>query len=113
MGGRACAKVDAKSLETLPSSDFQPTVGLAVEPVPSLQVEGTPATPQVIVDPISKETGSHQHNEVFTMESAAQKGLDAVERMAESAQADSPVFLSDMVKTSKKRRRNDDGEWFF
>ncbi len=60
MGGRACSKVDVKSLETLPSSDAQPSTGLETEPFPVLKSEETLATPQVTVDPTSKEAGLHQ-----------------------------------------------------
>ena len=62
-------------------------------------------------DPTSKDSGSIEHEDAQKMESAAQEGVDAVQHMLEGANPESPVFLSDMVKTSKKRKKNDNGKW--
>ena len=54
-------------------------------------------------------------NEVEHMEVVVQEGINAVESMMQAQDKlespESPIFLSDMVQTSKKRKKNDDGEW--
>lgn len=49
--------------------------------------------------------------DVELMESVAQAGVEAVERMVETEDgSDSPIFLSDLVKNSKKRKATKDGK---
>ena len=48
------------------------------------------------------------------MDFVTQEGVEAVERMVHcDANPDSPVFLSDMVKNSKKQKKHDDGKFFW
>ena len=52
-----------------------------------------------------------EHEDAKKMEITAQEGVDIVQAMLDGDNSKSPVFLCDMVKKSKKRKKNDDGKW--
>ena len=87
--------------DLLLTSDKTPTVDLES----SEQIGGEPDT---------KETKALVAVDVKMMDFVAQEGVEAVERMVHcDANPDSPVFLRDMVKNSKKQKKHDDGKFFW
>lgn len=67
-------------------------------------------TPAVEVEPSEQTEGEPEPKETEPMEDVDVK----MQRMVHGdADPDSPVFLSDMVKNSKKRKKHDDGKSFW
>ncbi|KAI5079286.1 hypothetical protein GOP47_0004765 [Adiantum capillus-veneris] len=75
------------------------------------QVLVDPPASTAAFEPQPSKSSPKEDATVDDVEAIAQEGVDAVQRMVVGDEnPDSPIFLSDMVKLTKKRRKNGDGK---
>lgn len=68
------------------------------------------STPSVEVEPTAETADEPEPKESKPM---VQEGVDEMQHKVQGdAVPDSPIFLSEMVKKSKKRKKHEDGKWF-
>ncbi|KAI5077309.1 hypothetical protein GOP47_0007133 [Adiantum capillus-veneris] len=78
------------------------------EGTPAVKVDAPAST--ATVEPQPSESSPKEDATVDDAEAIVQEGVDAVQCMvAGDENPNSPIFLSDMVKVSKKRKKNGDG----
>ncbi|MCO5550101.1 hypothetical protein L7F22_003580 [Adiantum nelumboides] len=76
----------------------------------TLVVKVEPLVRTAVIEPQLSKSSPKDDATVDDAKAVAQEGVDAVQCMvADDENPDSPIFLSDMVKVSKKRKNNEDG----